>query len=106
MTIHLKDDTFEQEVLKSTVPVLVDFNASWCGPCQMLSPVIEELSGDFSGRAKVCKLDTDECPEMTKRYKVMTVPTLIFFNNGEIVDKVVGVVPKTMLSEKLEGILA
>lgn len=90
MTSQFTDQNFEEEVLKSTAPVLVDFWAVWCGPCQMMGPVVEELSKDLEGKAKVGKLNVDENPKTAERYGVMSIPTLILFKNGQITKTIVG----------------
>src|SRR5205085_4079711 len=89
--IELKDATFEQEVLKSAQPVLVDFWAPWCGPCRMLAPVVEEIAKEYSGKVKVCKLNTDEQPNAATKFKISAIPTLLFFNGGQVVEQIVGV---------------
>lgn len=98
--------TWDQEVLKSSVPVLVDFWAVWCGPCRMVAPVVDEISKEYAGKLKVLKLNTDENPDVASRYKIMGIPTLMFFKNGERVDQVVGAVPKAQLKTKVDSILA
>ncbi len=99
--IHLTKENFDAEVLSSNVPVLVDFWASWCGPCKMVGPVIEELSEEFSGKAKVCKIDIDKEGELAMRYNVMSIPTILVFKNGEIADQSVGAYPKDHFSDML-----
>ncbi len=91
MEITFTDDNFDQEVLKSDMPVLVDFWAPWCGPCQMMSPVIEDLAKEMEGKAKVGKLNVDENPQKATEYGVMSIPTLKIFKNGEIVQEMTGV---------------
>lgn len=102
MEYKFTDENFEQEVLNSDIPVLVDFYADWCGPCKMLAPVIEELAKEYEGKVKIGKLNVDEEQNSSKKYKVMSIPTLIFFKDGEEVDKLVGMLSKTQLVEKLE----
>lgn len=97
------DENFEQEVLNSDMPVLVDFYADWCGPCKILAPVIEELATEYEGQVKIGKLNVDEEQNTSKKYKVMSIPTLIFFKDGEEVDKLVGMLSKDQLVEKLES---
>ena len=99
------DKNFENEVLASSTPVLVDFSAEWCGPCKQLAPVIEELANDFEGRVKVGKLDVDESQKTAMRYGVMGVPTVILFENGEPVDQAVGRVSKSVLESKITKLL-
>lgn len=101
--LHVTSATFEHEVLKSEKPVLVDFFATWCGPCKMLAPVIEELAGDYEGKAKVCKLDTDESGDVAANYGIMGVPTVMIFKGGRKVDEQVGFVPKAALKKKLDA---
>jgi len=98
--------TWEQEVLKSTTLVLVDFWAVWCGPCRMVAPIVDEISKEYAGKLKVLKLNTDENPDVAGRYKIMGIPTLMFFKNGERVDQVVGAVPKAQLKVKVDSLLA
>ena len=104
--IELKDSTFEQEVLKSNQPVLVDFWAPWCGPCRMLAPVVEELAKEYSGKIKVCKLNTDEQPNAATKFKISAIPTLLFFNKGQVVEQIVGVHSKSEIKKHLDTILS
>lgn len=103
MVYKFSDENFEQEVLNSDMPVLVDFYADWCGPCKMLAPVIEEIATEYEGQVKIGKLNVDEEQNTSKKYKVMSIPTLIFFKDGEEVDKLVGMISKDQLVEKLES---
>ena len=105
MEINLNDENFKKEVLEADLPVLVDFWASWCGPCTMLAPVIAKLADDYQGRMKVFKLNIDEGKSTATEYGVMSIPTLIVFKDGKVIDKFVGVLPKAKLEEKLEAIL-
>ena len=100
------DQNFEAEVLKSDVPVLVDFWAVWCGPCRMIAPVIEELANEYEGKAKIAKLNVDENPQISMAYGIRSIPTLLIFKGGEIVDQIVGAVPKNVIAEKLNSQLA
>ncbi len=93
-TLHLTDATFNEEVLQSDQPVLVDFWAPWCGPCKALGPVIEELAEDQEGRAKVGKLNVDENPETSRQYAISSIPTVLLFHKGEVVERFVGIRPK------------
>lgn len=98
--IVLTDANFD-EVINSGKPVLVDFWAEWCGPCKMIGPVVEELAGDYDGKAVVAKLNVDENPQTTAKFGVRSIPTLLVFKGGQIVDKQVGAVPKSVLNQKL-----
>ncbi|MBU1992604.1 MAG: thioredoxin [Patescibacteria group bacterium] len=102
MAAKFTDDNFDAEVLKSKTPVLVDFYADWCGPCQMLTPVIDELADEYEGKVKIGKLDVDESPETAGKYGVMSIPALIFFKNGEEVSRGMGFKPKDVLKEELD----
>jgi len=94
--------TWDQEVLKATDLVLVDFWAVWCGPCRMVAPIVDELSKEYTGKLKVLKLNTDENPDIAGKYRIMGIPTLMFFRNGQTVDQVVGAVPKAQLKVKID----
>jgi thioredoxin 1 len=104
-SIELTDDNFEAEVLKSDKPVLVDFWAVWCGPCKMLGPTVEEISKEYEGKLKVGKLNVDDNSRMASQYGIMSIPSLLFFKGGQVVDQVVGAVPKKQLIDKLDKIL-
>ena len=104
-TIELNDGNFDTTI-NSDKPVLVDFWAEWCGPCKMIGPVVEELAGDYDGKAVIAKLNVDENPEIAGRFGVRSIPTLLVFKGGQIVDKQVGAVPKSVLSQKLEAQIA
>lgn len=103
--ITLTADNFEAEVMQSDVPVLIDFWAAWCGPCRIMNPIVEELAETFAGRAKVAKLNVDEEDALALQYHVMAIPTLIFFQNGERVDTVEGVIAKDDLVARLEALV-
>ena len=98
-TLTISDDNFEAEVLSSEIPVLVDFWATWCGPCKAIAPMIDELAAEYSGQLKVGKVNVDENPKTPGKYGVRGIPTLILFKGGEIVEQVVGAVPKSQLEE-------
>ena len=102
---QVTDSTFEQEVLNSELPVLIDFWAPWCGPCKMVAPVVEEVATQYDGQVKVVKLDTDQNPQVAKQYSIRSIPTLMIFKGGQQVDTIVGAVPKTTLSTALEKYL-
>ncbi|MFA6550269.1 MAG: thioredoxin [Candidatus Gracilibacteria bacterium] len=102
--IHIKDADFEQEVLKSDLPVLVDFFAQWCGPCKMMGPLIDELSEGYVGKVKIFKMDVDENPQTAMKYGIQSIPTLIFFKGGEPVDSAIGFQSKDALKTKLDAL--
>ena len=102
--IELTDDNFEDEVIGSDRPVLVDFWATWCGPCRQIAPIVEDLAEEFDGRAKVGKVDVDNNPQTAQQFGVRSIPTLLFFKDGEVADQLVGAVPKKKLTEKLEAL--
>jgi thioredoxin 1 len=104
--LPLNDSNFDREVLQSDHPVLVDFWAAWCGPCRMVGPVVEELAGDFEGRAKVAKVDVDAAPGLARRFGVESIPTLIYFRNGKEIDRFIGAAPKKVLAAGLEKLIA
>jgi len=101
--IQLDGANFDKEVLESTIPVLVDFWASWCGPCKMIAPVISDIAKEYSGTVKVCKLNVDDSPEVASRYGIMSIPTLLIFKDGKIVDTITGAVPKSAIVNKLNA---
>ena len=105
MTIEVTDANFEEQVLKSDKLVLVDFWAEWCGPCRMVAPIVKELSEDYAGQLVVTKLDVDNNPEVSMKYGIRNIPTILFFRNGEVVDKQVGAVPKSNLATKVDKLL-
>ncbi|HHY82314.1 MAG TPA: thioredoxin [Clostridiales bacterium] len=102
--INLTMDNFEDEVENSSLPVLVDFWAAWCGPCRMIAPIIDQLAEEFDGKVKIAKLNVDENRDLAIRFKVMSIPTLLFFKNGEVVNQLVGARPKAELVKILQSI--
>lgn len=100
---HLTDANFDQEVLKSNIPVLVDFWAAWCGPCRMVGPIIEELSNDYQGRFKMTKLDVDANPQKSSQFGIRSIPTMMIFKNGQIVDTLIGAMPKPAIAARLDA---
>ena len=105
MVINVSDQSFENEVIKSTLPVLIDLWAPWCGPCRMVAPVVEGLAEKYNGRVKFCRLNVDENPQTASKYRVMSIPTLMFFKNGQAVDTVIGAVPERALQPKIDALL-
>jgi len=103
MALEITDANFEELVMKSDKPVLVDFWAEWCGPCRMVGPVVEELSKDYEGKAVIGKVDVDNNPNISMKFGIRNIPTLLFFKNGQIVDKQVGAAPKSALEAKLKA---
>ena len=103
MALEITDSNFEELVLKSDKPVLIDFWAEWCGPCRMVGPVVEELAKEYDGKAVVGKVNVDMNSGISTKYGIRNIPTLLYFKNGEVVDKQVGVVPKTALAAKLDA---
>lgn len=95
--LHVNEDTFKNEVLDSSQPVLVDFSAVWCQPCKMLDPIVKQLAGEWDGKVKVVKIDADENPNLVMRFGVMGIPTLLFMKNGEIKERITGYMPKDKL---------
>jgi len=103
--IEFTDTNFESEALQSSVPVLVDFWAPWCGPCRMIGPIVEELAEEYAGKAKVGKVNVDDNPEIASRFKIQAIPALFVLKDGEVVDKVVGMTGKQSLASKLDAAL-
>jgi thioredoxin 1 len=103
LILHVSDETFDQEVLKSELPVLVDFWAEWCGPCKMLAPIVDEIAKEYEGRLKVCKLDIDANPLTAPKYGIRGIPTLMLFKNGDVAATKVGAISKAQLSAFIDS---
>lgn len=103
--IEVTDKTFQTLVMENTLPVLVDFWATWCPPCRMIAPFVEQIAADFEGKAVVCKVDVDHNQALAQQFNVRSIPTLLFFKNGEIKDQVIGALPKDQLVAKLNALL-
>ncbi len=104
MALEVTDASFENDVINSGKPAMVDFWAVWCGPCRMVGPVVEEIAGEYNEQAVVAKVDVDTNQEIAAKYGIRNIPTILFFKDGEVVDKVVGVAPKEQLEEKLKAL--
>ena len=102
MVNKFNESNFDAEVLQSDIPVFVDFYADWCGPCKMMSPVIDKLAQEYDGKIKVGKVNVDECGDLAQRYGVMSIPNMVFFKNGQPVDRVIGAIPKPAMKDKFE----
>ncbi len=103
--LNFTDNNFEQEVINSNQPVLIDFWAVWCGPCKIIAPIVEELAGEYDGKAKIGKLDVDENQQTSIKYGVRSIPTLLIFKGGKVVDTIIGAVPKAQIVQKLNAAL-
>ena len=103
--ITLNESNWEEKVINSNTPVIIDFWAEWCIPCRMITPIVEKISHEYEGKIKVGKLNVDENPSIAGKYQIMGIPTLLFFKSGDIVDRIVGVVPKRVIEEKVKKIL-
>lgn len=103
--IEITDSNFEQEVIKSDVPVLIDFWAIWCGPCKVIAPVVEEIASEYEGKLKVGKLDVDNNPNTAVKYGIRSIPTLMVFNNGQVSDQMIGALPKAQIVNRLERVV-
>ena len=101
--LHLTDSNFKKEVLESELPVLVDYWAPWCGPCRILAPILEELTKEYNKKIKICKLNIDDNPKIPTQYQVMSIPTIMFFKKGRVIEQVMGVLNKIELKKKIEG---
>lgn len=104
--MEITDATFEKEVLQADKPVVVDFWATWCGPCKMIAPILEEIAGEMGDKVKVTKLDVDSNNRTAGKYNIMSIPSLLFFRDGQVVDQVIGAIPKAQLVARLEKVLA
>ncbi len=105
MPIELNETNFEEEVLKSDVPVLVDFWANWCGPCRSIAPILEQLAEEYAGKVKICKVNVDFNQALAKQYQVMSIPNLVFFKDGKKVEQIVGFTPKPEIAKRLDALL-
>ncbi len=100
--IHVTDADFDSVVLKSDIPVLIDFWAAWCGPCKLIGPIVEELAGEYAGKFKICKLDVDNNQKTAFQYGIRSIPTVLIFKNGEVVDSILGAVPKQKIVDRIQ----
>ena len=101
--VEITDANFQQEVLNSDIPVVIDFWAVWCGPCKMIAPFMEEIAKEYDGKVKVGKLDVDNNPNVSMQYGIRSIPTVLFFRDGKVVDQIMGAVPKNMITSKLDS---
>ncbi len=104
MEVILNDSNFQKEVIESDLPCMVDFWAPWCGPCRMLAPVVEQVAKENAGKIKVCKLNIDENPKTASQYGIMSIPTLLFFKGGKVIEQIIGAVPKEKIDSKIRSI--
>jgi thioredoxin 1 len=105
MALEVTDSNFEELVLQSNKPVIVDFWAEWCGPCRLVGPIVEEIGKEYDGKAVVAKLDVDSNPDVSAKFGIRNIPTLLFFKGGQVVDKQVGAVPKSSIVAKLDALI-
>lgn len=103
--IEITDNNFETEVLKSKTPVLIDFWAVWCGPCKIIAPVVEEIANEYEGKLKVGKLDVDNNPQTSVKYGIRSIPTLLLFKDGVVIDTIIGAIPKSQIIQRLQTVL-
>lgn len=103
MAVKLTDENFDNEVIKSSIPVLVDFWAEWCGPCKMIMPIIDELAKEFSNKVKFGKLDVDDSPNTAAKFGIRSIPTIMIFKDGKVMDQMIGVQPKNVMKAKIES---
>lgn len=105
MAVEITDSNFAEVALSTDKPVMIDFWAEWCGPCRMVTPIVEEMSNDYNGKAIVGKVNVDENPDISAKFGIRNIPTIIFLKGGQVVDKSVGAVPKNVLTEKMEALI-
>lgn len=106
MAIHLTEENFDQHVLvENNLPVIVDFWAEWCGPCRMIGPILDELSKEYEGKAVITKVSVDDNPSLTMKYQIKNIPTMLFFKNGQEMDKIIGAANRTSITQKLEALM-
>ncbi len=103
--VAVTDDTFDSEVVKADIPVVVDFWATWCGPCKMIAPILEEVATEYDGKLKVAKVDVDNNQKIAAQFGIMSIPSLLFFKQGKLVDQVIGAIPKAQLVDRLSKVL-
>ncbi len=104
--LHLTDDSFNQEVIKSDIPVIIDFWAAWCGPCRLIAPIMDDLADEYEGKVKVCKLDVDNNQQTAMQFGIRSIPTVLIFKGGEVVESIVGAVPKQQIVDKLKAYIS